>query len=168
VLETEAAHLLRRRPDEHDASGLAFVRKRCVLAEESVARMYGLRTRLASCRNDSILLEITFRGWRRSNAHSLVGHCDVHGVTIGVGVNSDGANAQASQGAQNSAGNRAAIGDQHLLEHENAFDPTALKPACQMPGRPGVVMKLAGRPASDGSAAALHQSHTSTSTGVGL
>ena len=64
VLETETAHLLRRRPDERDARGLTSLCERCVLAQESVAGMNRLRTGLERRGDDAILSKITFRGRR--------------------------------------------------------------------------------------------------------
>jgi hypothetical protein len=55
VFETEAAHLLRRRSYEHDTGSLASLCERCVLAQETVARMDGLSTGFASRGDDAIL-----------------------------------------------------------------------------------------------------------------
>ena len=57
----------------------------------------------------------------RADVDGFVGHLDVQGIAVGIGVDGDGLDAEAACGLDHAAGDLAAIGDQDLLEHRRAF-----------------------------------------------
>ena len=79
--------------------------------------MNGFRVGHFGCRNDGRHVQVTQRGWRRSDADGLLGQFDVFGVAIGFGINHDGLDAEFTAGALNPQGNFASIGDQDFFEH---------------------------------------------------
>ena len=68
----------------------------------------GLPRRLDHTRD----IQIAVAGARRPQQHGLVGHGDMHRAAIGFGINRDGAQAHRLRGADDAAGDFAAIGDQ--------------------------------------------------------
>src|SRR2546430_920177 len=53
---------------------------------------------------------------RRSEQDGAVGHRDMQGVAVGLGINRDGAQAHGSRRADDTAGDLAAVGDQERTE----------------------------------------------------
>ncbi|OIQ81148.1 hypothetical protein GALL_370930 [mine drainage metagenome] len=117
VLEAEGAHLRRRGADEVDAGGLAGFGEIRVLRQEAVAGMDGLRAGLPGRVEDGLGLQIALRRRTRADAHGGIGHAHVSAVAVGLGIHRHGANAHALEGADDAAGDGAAIGDQDGVEH---------------------------------------------------
>ena len=63
--------------------------------------------------------EIAVAGWRCADAHCTIGRLHVQRVGIRIGVHRDGGDAQASRGADDAAGDLAAVGDQQGAEHRH-------------------------------------------------
>ena len=108
--------------DEDDA--LRFQRRAegGAFGQEAVAGMHGLARR--SALQASMIFsgdEIALRGRRRADMHRLVGHLDMHGLAIGVGIDRDGRDAHLPRRLDDAAGDLAAIGDQDFLEHRRAI-----------------------------------------------
>ena len=57
-------------------------------------------------------IEIAVARPRRPEQHGLVGHGDMHGVAVGLGIDRDRAQAHRARGADDAAGDLAAVGDQ--------------------------------------------------------
>ena len=93
------------------------------LAEEAVARMNRLRTRLQCGGNDRVALEIRFRGWSGTDQHCLVGLAHVGRTRVGFGVHGDCANAELTAGTNHTKCDLASIGDQQLGEHHSGMFP---------------------------------------------
>ena len=104
-------------PDEDDAGLLQRARKGFALRQEAVAGMHGLRAGLLAGLDDLVDQEIAFGGGRRPDQHGLVGHLDMQGVAVGLGIDRDRLDAHAAGGLDDPAGDLAAIGDQNLFEH---------------------------------------------------
>ena len=72
VLEAEAAHLIRRRADEHHTCRRALFGKSRILGKEAVTGMDGLRTRTAGNFKNAFAAQITFCGRRSADANGFV------------------------------------------------------------------------------------------------
>ena len=79
--------------------------------------MDGLRARLAGHLQDRLHREVTVARRRWPDPPGLVGHVDVQRARIGIRVDGDGCNAQATRGAHHAARDLTAIGDQDFAEH---------------------------------------------------
>lgn len=115
------AHDLQRvdaRADEDDAGGSTGLGELGVLGEEPVTGMHGTRTGRGGGRDDRIDVEIALAGGRRAQPHGDVGERDMRGVPVGIAVDRDGADAEAAQGADDAAGDLAAVGDEHGGERD--------------------------------------------------
>ncbi len=129
VLEAEAAHLLGRGADEDDAAALAVVGEVGVFAEESVAGMDGLGAGFGGGFEDLIAAEIALGGGRGADADGFAGGGDVQGMGVGLGIDGDGGDAEAIEGANDAAGDFAAVGDQDFFEHEAQLTASAGYPS---------------------------------------
>ena len=67
--------------------------------------------------NDAVAAQIAFGRRRRSDQDRLIGLAHMQGLGIGFGIDRDGRDAHPLRGADDTAGDLAAIGDQDLLEH---------------------------------------------------
>ena len=59
------------------------------LGQEAVAGMHGLGAGRLAGLDDLFGDEIALRSRRRADMHRLVGHLDMHGVAVGVGIDGD-------------------------------------------------------------------------------
>ena len=109
----------RRRADEGDAGGIARLAEAGTLAEKAVARMHRLRAGRPARGDDGIAEQIGFGGRRRSEPHRLVGRLDMQRRGIGVRIDRDSGDAHAPRGADDAAGDLAAVGDQDFIEHRH-------------------------------------------------
>ena len=116
-LGAHGAQRIHRRADENDAVLRAGLGEVLVLGEEAVARMDGLGAGRQGRSDDLVHHQIGFPGWRRADAHRLVGQSHMASAGIGLGIHGDGTNAHAPRGLDDSASYLAAIGNQYLLEH---------------------------------------------------
>ena len=66
--------------------------------------------------DDAFDVEIAVARPRRSEQDGAVGHRDMQGVAVGLGINRDGAQAHGSRRADDTAGDLAAVGDQERTE----------------------------------------------------
>ena len=119
MLETETAHLRCRRTDEYDARGSAAFGEVGILAQEPIARMNRLGAGRARCGQQLVLTQIALRRRSGSDADGLIRLRDMRRISVGVRVHRDGANLQALERSQNTAGNLSAIRDQNLSEHRD-------------------------------------------------
>ena len=116
-LRSHAADGIRRRADEHQAGVFARGREIGILAEESVARMDGLGAVLAGRVEDLFGHQVALRGGRRADVFGFVGHADVAGGAVGVGIDGHTGDAHLAQRADDAHRDLAAIGNQNLAEH---------------------------------------------------
>ena len=108
---------LRIGADEHDAGVLAGARKGRVLGEEAVAGMDRLRAALFRSVEDGVDAQIGLGRQRAANRQGLVGLPHVLCVAVGFRVHRDGADTEATAGADHAAGDFTAVGDQYTFEH---------------------------------------------------
>jgi hypothetical protein len=118
VLQTEVAHLRGCRPYECDARRLALLGECGVLAQKAVAWVNSLRARPQRGLDDQILAQVTFSRRRGAEAYGFVSTRNVQGMAVRIRVDGHRGDVQTPQRPQDAAGNRAAVGDQHLVEHE--------------------------------------------------
>ena len=64
-----------------------------------------------------VAVEIAFAGGGRTDADGLVRHPHVQRPAVGFRIHGDGAQTQPSRGANDAAGDLAAVGNQDALEH---------------------------------------------------
>ena len=109
-----------RRADEGDAGIMAGLREIGILGEEAVAGMDAVGARGLRGGDQALVRQIALRGRRRTDVNRLVGQPHMQRVAVGVGIDGDRAQAQAARGADDAAGNLAAIGDQDGFEHRRS------------------------------------------------
>ena len=100
------------RADEDQSTIKAGFRELGAFGEKAVAGMNSLGTAPARGVDHPIDIEIAVASARRPEQHGFVGHGDVQGLAVGLGINGDGAQPHRPRRADNPAGNLAAIGDQ--------------------------------------------------------
>ena len=89
-----------------------------VFRQEAVAGMDGFGASLRDCGEDGFKGEIALGGGRRADEDGFVGFKDVERVGVGFGVDGDGGDAHAAEGALDASGYSAAIGDKNFFEHK--------------------------------------------------
>ena len=117
VLEAKGPDIVRRRTDEGDPGRLAGLGKGGVLGQEAVAGVDRLRPCRPGGGQHSLDVQVTFAGRCRADAHRLVSFPDVGRAGVGVGEHRNGCHPHAAQGADDPAGDGAAVSDQDLVEH---------------------------------------------------
>ena len=119
VLQPHGADRRRRRADEDDAGRGAGLGELGVLGEEAVAGMDALPRR--SPAPTSMILsidEIALARRRRPDQMRLVGHrARCSASRVGLRIDRDGAHPEPPRGADDPAGDLAAVGDQDAVEH---------------------------------------------------
>ena len=112
-----------RRPDEGDARLGHAPREARVLAEQAVARVDALGARLEGRGDDGLGVEVALFHRRRPQADRLVGELDVRRPGVGVGVDGDRPDAEALAGAEDAAGDLAAVGDEDFVSTAESYGP---------------------------------------------
>ena len=107
---------MRLGPDEGDLGLGQRLLELLLLRQEAVTGMHRLRAGLLAGLDDLVDQEIGLRRGRRSDEHLLVGHAHVQRIGVGFGVHRHGLDAEPPAGADDAAGDLAAIGDQDLVE----------------------------------------------------
>ncbi len=79
--------------------------------------MHGLRAGRLAGLDDPFGHEVALRRGRRPDVDRLVGHFDMHGVTVGIGIDRDRGDPHLLRRPDDAAGDLATIGDQYLAEH---------------------------------------------------
>ena len=77
-----------------------------------------LGARIDRRRDDAVVAQIAFADRCGADMDCLVGHLDMQRAGIGVGIDGDGGDAHAPRGADDAAGDLAAVGDEDFGEHE--------------------------------------------------
>ena len=103
--------------DEADVATSANFGEVGVFGEESVARMNGVDVGNFGGADEAVDSEVAFKRGGFADANGFVGHLGVHGVSISLGVDGDGANVEFPAGSNDAHGNFAAVGDQNFLKH---------------------------------------------------
>ena len=78
--------------------------------------MHGLGAGLAGRRDQPLDVEIAVARPRRPEQHGFIGQRHMHRVAIGLGIDRDRAQAHGFCGADDAAGDLAAVGDQERAE----------------------------------------------------
>ena len=117
VLQPHGADRGGRRPDEDEACRRHLVDEIGVFRQEAVAWM----DRLGACGkrrgNNPVTAQIAFADRRGADMHRFVGHLDMQGSRVSIRIDGDGTHAELARGADDAAGDLAAIGDQDVAEH---------------------------------------------------
>jgi hypothetical protein len=79
--------------------------------QETVARVHGLRARLAAGLDDPVHHKIAFGGGRRSDQNRVIGHFDMECITVGLGIDRDRLYPHPAGSLDDPAGDFAAIRD---------------------------------------------------------
>jgi len=107
------------RPDEDHAGGLAGSRQRDAFGEEPVARVDGLGAGRLDGRHDRIHVQVRLGSRRAPDVHGVVRLTHVRRQGVGVAVHGDAAHPLLAQGADDAAGDLAAV------RHEDGIDSHA-------------------------------------------
>lgn len=103
--------------DETNVATSANFSELGVFRKESVARMNGVDVGNFGGADEAVNSEIAFESGRFADANGFVGHLGVHGVSVGLGIDGDGANVEFPASSNDAHGNFAAVGDQNFLKH---------------------------------------------------
>ncbi|CCW19023.1 hypothetical protein EBBID32_33820 [Sphingobium indicum BiD32] len=90
-----------------------------VFGQEAIAGVDRLRAGLLGGGDDAVTQQIGFAHWRRADMDGFVGGTDMERSCIGVRIDSDGADAHRACGADDTAGDFAAIGDEEGFKHRD-------------------------------------------------
>ncbi len=118
VFQTHGADRRRLGADPDDASRRHRLGEVGVFGQEAIAGVDGLRPRRLGRRQHLGRVQIGLARRRRADQHRLVRLAHMQGVGVGLGIDGDGAQAHATGGAEDAAGDLAAIGDQDGFEHQ--------------------------------------------------
>ena len=91
--------------------------KAAIFGEEAVAWVDAFRAGGFRRFDDFDDVEVAFRSGGRAEKVGFVGHADVEGVAVGLGVDGDGADAQTLAAADDAAGDFASVGYENFVEH---------------------------------------------------
>ena len=114
MLETELLHLLGCRAQEDHAFGVTASGKIGVFAQEAVAGVDGAGTALADYLEQFVLIQVSGRCRAVSQGIRLVRLTHMQRIGIRFGVDGNRGQTHVPQGANNPAGDSAAVGDQDL------------------------------------------------------
>ncbi len=117
ALRAHAIDRGRRRTDEHDARLRTGPRELRVFRQEAVARVDAVAAVFPCHREDFRAVQVALARSRRADADRRVGEARVQRVAIRLGKDGDRAQAQPPRGADDTAGDLAAIGNQDALQH---------------------------------------------------
>lgn len=101
-----------RRADPGESGGGDVAGEACVLGQESVAGVDGVRACGEGGLDDQVAAQVGVGGGGAGQAHGRVGLPYVQGVGVGVGVDGDGGQAQGAGGAEDADRDLTAVGDQ--------------------------------------------------------
>ena len=105
------------RADEGEAGGGAGFGEIGIFRQEAVAGMHCLGAAAAGDVDQAIYAQVAFARCGGADAPGFIGEGHMQRVGIGIGINRDGGNAHATGGADDAAGDFAAIGDQQFAKH---------------------------------------------------
>jgi len=88
--------------------------------------MHGLGASALAGVDDLVGDEVGLAGGSRTEQHGFVGQPDMAGVGIGLGIDSNSADAHAARGLDDTASDLASICDQDLVEHGLFLNPVGL------------------------------------------
>ena len=131
------------RADEHQAGIETGLREFGIFRQEAVAGMHRLGAGLSRRFDHAFDVEIAVARPRRPEQHGLVGHGDMHGVAVGLGIDRDGAQAHGAGGADDAAGDLAAVGDQERAKTPVEFRAVHLHHILNRPNFVGSIGALA-------------------------
>jgi len=117
VLESERAHVIRSRSYERQSVLYTFRGKLGALAEKAIPWVNRFGAPLACRGNQRGAVHVAVRRRGRADTHGFVGLRDMERARIRFGIDGNGPDSHVAQGANDAAGNAAAIGDQDLRKH---------------------------------------------------
>ena len=123
VLEAHRLDARRLRADPDEVSVDDSLREARILRQESVAGMDRFGAGLLGGGDDFLAYQIALRGGGGADMHCLVGAAHVERLGIGIRIDCDGGDPHLTRGADDAAGDFAAIGDKELLDHAGAANP---------------------------------------------
>ena len=138
ALVAHRPHRRRRRPDEDEAGRRAAFGEVRVFGEEAVARMDGFGARSLRRGDQRVDRKIGLRRRRRADAHGGVGETHMQRLGVGVAIDRNRAKALGARGANDTARDLAAIGDEQggkarahapLVQDGGRFSMKALMPS---------------------------------------
>jgi hypothetical protein len=109
------------RADEGDALLFQRLGEERVFGQEAVARMDGVGAGLADGVENVVDDDVGLGGRRGADMDGLVGLAHMQRVAVGIGIDRDGGDAELLRGADDPAGDLAAIGYEDFLEHRGVL-----------------------------------------------
>ena len=122
-LEAHGQNSRCRWADEHQTRGGAGLGKVFVLAQEAIARVHGLGTRVLRGLQDALPAQVAVFGCAAANVHRFVTRLHMLGPGIGVRINGHGLDAHSAGGGGHTASDFASVGDHYFLEHVSFSKP---------------------------------------------
>ena len=117
VLQAHGGNRLRVRPDP-DQAGVDHGLRECrIFGQEAVTGVDRLRAGGQGGGDDPVTAQIGFAHRAGTDRDSGIGHADMQRIGIGIRMDGDGADAHRARGADDAAGDLAAIGDQETRHH---------------------------------------------------
>lgn len=111
-LRAHRGHHRGGRTDEHQPGIKASLREFGILRQKTVTGMNGLGAGLSRRLDHALDAEIAVARPRRPEQYGFIGHRDMHGVAVGLGIDRDRAQPHGAGGADHAAGDLAPVGDQ--------------------------------------------------------
>jgi hypothetical protein len=106
------------RADEGDARIRASLGEVFVFAQETITGVHGLRARGFRGGQDDVGPEVAVFGRRAANVNGFVAGTHVGGLGIGIGINRDGADAEAAGRGSDAAGDLSSVCNKDSFKHE--------------------------------------------------
>ena len=125
ILEPHGPDRRRRGADEHQPRRGDRIDEFGVFRQEPIARVDRLRAAVQRRADDRVTAQIAVAGGRAADMDGLVGHGDMAGAAVGVGIDRDRVHPHAAAAVDDPAGDLAPVGDQDLAEHGVPFDCAA-------------------------------------------
>ena len=116
-LRTHGADRGGRGADENASRRGAGVGKFCVLRQEAVTGMHGIRPGRDDSPHYRLDVQVTCRRHRRTNPYRPVSLPNVQRIGIRIGIDGDGLDAKSARGTHDAAGDLAPIGDKQGSDH---------------------------------------------------
>src|SRR5699024_10175993 len=120
-LVAEAVDGLRRWADPVQASVDDGAGEISVLREEAITGVDGVRAGLLGYGDQLVDVQVALGGGLPAQCEGLVGHADVRGVGVGLGVDRDGGDAFVLRSADDADRDFASVGNHHLLDGGDAL-----------------------------------------------
>ena len=88
-----------------------------ILGQKTITRMNGISTSQFGCGQNSRHIQVALTGWTWPNTHSFIDKTEMHGIGIGLRVDTHSSDTQSFTGAGDPQCNFATVGNEDFLQH---------------------------------------------------